>query len=104
MLPLKITDSATDAAYETFDPELSRALADLMPEGYLDRDRLAGRLEMLQCDRKEAEREERETVTAVEPAAAPIESNDDDSELAPSMEEFEAELFRILSGQESAQE
>ena len=122
MLPLKIADSASDAQYETFDPELSRALADLMPEGYLERDRLAGNLGMLQLDCKEAERQENETaaepepvivepepttsqsVPADEPAAAPAESNAEIPEPTRSTEDMEAEIFRILLGEESPDE
>ncbi len=96
MLPLKITDSATDAPYETFDPELSRALADLMPEGYLDRERLAGRLVMLELDRELAERAERVTVTAIEPAVELSESNDEANESTFSAAKFDADIFQIL--------
>jgi hypothetical protein len=118
MLPLKITDSATDAPFETFDPELSRALADLMPEGYLDRDRLAGRLRLLDWDREETERKEsetapvceeseptrRESVPSVEPVKASIEVNDEESEAKPNTENMQAEILRILFGEESAQD
>jgi hypothetical protein len=50
MLPLRVTDSATGAEYQTFDPELSRALAELMPAEYLLRDRLAGTGGLLSWD------------------------------------------------------
>jgi hypothetical protein len=122
MLPLQIGDSGTGAFFATFDPELSRALADLMPEGYLDRDRLAGRSGMLERDREEIEREDSAAppgttpageesapaqsgpVVAAEPAAPSIPSNHEGSERAFSMEKVEAELFRILSRQESPRE
>lgn len=42
MLPLSVTDSGNQASFETFDPELSRSLAELMPDGFLLRERLSG--------------------------------------------------------------
>jgi|GEM_PF-2368585 len=102
MLPLKITDSATDTPYETYDPELSRALAELMPEGHLDRDRLAGKHFLLELDRTEIERNEQEISVAVEPNAAFSEPDDDGPEPAASIEAFDAAILRILSGEESA--
>jgi hypothetical protein len=104
MLPLKITHSSTGTSYETFDPALSRALADLMPDGYLDRDRLAGHSGMLQWDREETERMESETGRPAEPATVPIGLNDEHSKPTPSNEDFEAEMFRILFREESTQE
>src|SRR5262249_9767465 len=50
MLPLEVSDSATANAFHTFDPRLSEAIAALMPEGYLERDRLAGKNGMLEWD------------------------------------------------------
>jgi hypothetical protein len=104
MLPLSITDSATDATYKTFDPELSRSLADLMSDGYLDRDRLAGRSGLLEMYREESERAESETVPEIEPAAAPIGPDDEILEPAASTEDVSAAIYRILSGEESAQQ
>ena len=110
MLPLKVTDSEAAAPYETFDPELSRALADLLPEGYLGRDRLVGRLGMLEWDREVTEHKESETVPETAPvcdqsepvrfesvppvelAELPGESNDDVSGPTPSTEDMEAVL------------
>lgn len=103
MLPLKITDSATAAPYETFDPELSRSLATLMPAGYLDCDRLAGRLGLLECECAEAESQEIETVSSMEPTAAPIEADHDKSAFTSHID-IQTEMFRILFGEESAQE
>jgi hypothetical protein len=121
MLPLKIVHSAIGAPYETFDPELSRALADLMPERYLDRDRLAGHLGMLEWARDETERKLGETgpetasvcekseprstesVPPAESATASIEMKVEESESTPSTENIE-DMFQILFGEESAQE
>ncbi len=47
MLPLKMRDSGGEF-YETFDPTISRAIAKLMPDGYLEKDRLSGKLALLQ--------------------------------------------------------
>ena len=71
MLPLNVADSATSHSYATFDPELSRALAGLMPEEFLGQVRLAGDPEVFARERAEAEllerhRRERETVDADE--------------------------------------
>ncbi len=122
MLPLQITDSMAEVPYITFDPELSCALADLMPEGYLERDRLAGRLGMLEWDIKEAEREESGAVPEMaytrdhyqqtshvsvspnESATAPSEPNDDLSGSTLSPENMEAEILRILFGEESEED
>ena len=104
MLPLKITDSVTDEMYETFDPELSRALADLMPEGYLDRERLAGRLGMLELDREEAEHEKTVTETADESSTALTEANDKGNESTFDAAKFDEDVFQILFGGESAQD
>lgn len=104
MLPLKITDSAADAAYETFDPQLSRALADLMPEGYLDRDRLAGHLGLLELDREEIEREGSARAPPAHTPAAFVEPDDETSGPTTGTDDIEAEMFRILFGKESAQE
>jgi hypothetical protein len=51
MLPLKISDEAGQR--QTFDPRLSRAIAALMPEGYPERDRLAGVSGMLELNLQE---------------------------------------------------
>jgi len=104
MLPLKITDSATGVSYETFDPELSRAIVDLMPEGYLNRDRLAGRLWKLEMDREQAERTESVTVTATEPAVAPSEADDGENKSTVDATKFDEGVFQILFGTETAQE
>jgi len=101
MLPLTITDSATSARYETFDPELSRALAELMPDDFLEHDRLAGRSYLLEMDRAEFERGETENTAGVESEEESSEPVDQNPEPAANIEAFDAAIFRILSGEES---
>jgi hypothetical protein len=50
MLPLQVSDFDARIHGETFDPRLSKAIAALMPDNYLERDRLAGRLGLLHWD------------------------------------------------------
>src|SRR5262249_38714038 len=70
MLPLHVTDPATGTELETFDPRLSEAIAALMPDGYLEKDRLAGRLGMLQQDVEEPTPQEEQPNAVPEPPPA----------------------------------
>lgn len=96
MLPLQITDSAVSTPFTTFDPELSRALPELMPESYLDRGRLAGRLGMLEWDLRELDRSEGKIHAAEEPASFL-------DDLLSSPDEGEIESETGLSGQGAGQ-
>jgi hypothetical protein len=103
MLPLRVTDPATGTELETFDPRLSQAIAALMPDAYLEKDRLAGRLGMLQQDVEEATPQEEQPDAGpepppAEPFAAPTTPDTEESK------SFEAELIRILFGEESPAE
>ena len=93
MLPLTVTDSAGEA-YSTFDPALSAAVAALMPDGYLEKDRLAGRSGMLEYDLRRAAEPE-------EPPADPTPPGPVDP---GALERAEDELYRIFSGEESPEE
>lgn len=104
MLPFTIADSEADAPYDTYDPEFSRCLADLMPDGYPDRDRLAGRLWMLESDLAEAERQQSETVPDGEAVAEPAEPDTNGPAAASSLEEWDAAISRIFLGVESPEE
>ena len=100
MLPLKVTDSQGGSDYETFDPNLGRAIADLMPDGYLDRDRLGGSGGMLSCHLEESARESDRTVSESDPPPR------DDAPPGGSrtLDETMNEIYRILSGVESPEE
>jgi hypothetical protein len=50
MLPLIIADSANSRERPTFDPALSRAISALLPDGYLEKERLSGQSGMLDWD------------------------------------------------------
>lgn len=50
LLPIKIRDSHGQLDGQTFQPALSRSMAVLMPEGFLQRDRLEGSLSMFQSE------------------------------------------------------
>jgi ankyrin repeat protein len=50
LLPIKIRDSHGLLDCQTFQPALSRSMAALMPEGFLQRDRLQGSESMFQSD------------------------------------------------------
>jgi hypothetical protein len=93
MLPLKVKDSAVEP-YSTFDPALSVAVAALMPDGYLEKDRLAGRSGMLEYDLRRAAEPE-------EPPPEPTPSGPMDPD---ALQRAEDELFRILWGEESPEE
>lgn len=94
MLPLKVTDSA-GGVYETFDPALSRAVAGLMPDGYLEKDRLAGILRMLEHDAA--------GTFLVGPPADPPEPDPPPPDPAAAEEAWQA-IRRIFSREESAED
>jgi hypothetical protein len=103
MLPFKVEDSTSGTNFETFDPRLSRAIAGLMPEGYLERDRLLGQNGMLNLDREEYLRREAAPEAAPEPPPPPDrgpeeQKNFDDPEAGMD------EIFRVLWGEESPAE
>lgn len=101
MLPLKVEDSGSGTSIETFDPRLSRAIAGLMPEGYLERDRLLGKNGMLERDREEYLR--REAVRETAPAPPP-ERDPEEQKTFSDPDAVRAEIFRRLRGEESAAE
>ena len=99
MLPLQIGGSGSNNPGETFDPRLSRAVAALMPDDYLDKERLDGRLAMLGDDLEEcAQAAEPSSVTELDLAVAGR-----GSEPVP-IEAVWDQIDRILSREESAEE
>jgi hypothetical protein len=102
MLPFKVEDSASETSVETFDPRLSRAIAALMPEGYLERDRLLGHLGMLEVDREEHLRREASPETV--PAPPPPVRDPEEQKIADDPEAGMDELLGMLWGEESPAE
>jgi hypothetical protein len=92
MLPLTVTDAANDSEDQTFDPRLSRAIAALMPDGYQDRDRLAG-LVALEWGAEES------TPTEA-PPVEPDEALPASPQQLKVVEQAEANLYRLLLGEE----
>jgi hypothetical protein len=100
MLPLKVTDSDRGVEYETFDPRLSLSIAALMPDGYLEKDRLAGRGGMLSADLEEFAQSSTQAPDV--PAEGPPADGAPGDAL--SIDETMNEIYRILSGVESPEE
>jgi hypothetical protein len=101
MLPLRIIDAATGGESKTFDPRLSRAMAALMPEGYPDKDRLAGQLGLLELTTEELARGEDQPAGLAEQAPAPVSQG---PEGPVDTESVIDEIHRILRREESARE
>lgn len=99
MLPLRVRDSASGRNDQTWDPRLSRALASLMPDDYLEKQRLDGHLAMLERDRVEvAEEGERSPAIGSDSAAHR-------SDTEPTAVESASEAIRrFLQGEESPEE
>lgn len=96
MLPFRFTSPTGDAT--TFDPELSRAAAALLPDDFPEKERLAGRLGMLEYDLAQHDADPPADATPPEPPAEPQPYDPEKAEAA------EREIFRILSGEESPAE
>ncbi len=96
MLPLSITDDRNAVESLTYDPRLSKAIADLMPRGYLDKERLAGNSSMLEYDLREWNKDSAEQTA--ESARVPVMID------PAAMKEGFDEVFRILNNEESPAE
>ncbi len=100
MLPFQVTTG--EGSVETFDPELSRAISELLPDGFLGKERLLGIHSVLQCD---AERLLEDSMphengnAELEPCSGPPEPVD------PAMaEDSEGSSFSFLSKEETPEE
>jgi hypothetical protein len=92
MLPFSVRDSATGLNMQTFDPRLSRAISAILPDDYLEKNRLAGRHSLLDLE-----------ITRPEPVEQPA-VNEHEARDPRSLEAIEQELWRILRREESPQE
>jgi hypothetical protein len=104
MLPLKINDRATGAEVETFDPRVSQAMAALMPAGYLEKERLAGHLGMLEWDIQEHARRGEQPSDLLEITRPAGDVSDPPSSIEESQQRFRDEIGHILRGEESPAE
>lgn len=98
MLPLQVSIGPGNALVNTFDPRLSQAITALMPAGYLEMGRLAGRHWMLEHDMSDrGKQEDVADVPHIVDAQAP---EADAGDFAAGFEE----ILRILSNVESPAE
>lgn len=99
MLPFRVTHET--GSVETFDPELSRAIAEILPEGFPEQERLSGNLGMLRHDleryQEKIAQPECDTAPPEPPAACPPPD-------PAAFEEARRELYRLFSRQESPAE
>ena len=102
MLPLQFIDTTADSTCDTYDPQLSRAIAALMPESFLNRDRLASYGVMFQADLDRSNRAENSgslPSDEVEPAPETAKASDESQ-----VDGIEAIIHRLFSGEESPEE
>jgi hypothetical protein len=106
MLPLQVTDTATGTDYTTFDPRLSREIAALMPESYLEKERLGGRLWMLESDLEEFKRGGDQPTTPLVTTTRPDVGDADEVPAEEGSSEVldDEFFFRILHRAESPEE
>ncbi|MBA4191997.1 MAG: hypothetical protein C0467_28795 [Planctomycetaceae bacterium] len=102
MLPLKITDSGS-SSHETLNPEASQAIADLMPEAYLEKECLAGTCRLLDHDARGtfmvSSTPEPEKEPDPEPPTEPVPPPDPEA-----FDEIHDVLLRLMRREESAEE
>lgn len=103
MLPWTISDSLHELDEVTFDPRLSRAIAALMPDTYLEKDRLNGRCGELEWDTEECRRES-EGVGRVVIGNHPSPDASDDAGASTTFDTVRNEVCRILQREESPAE
>lgn len=103
MLPMTISDSLHELDGVTFDPRLSRAIAALMPDEYLEKDRLNGRCGELEWDTEECRRES-EGAGSVVIGNHPSLDASDDAGASTTLDTVRDEICRILRREESPAE
>ncbi|VTR91033.1 ankyrin repeat protein : Ankyrin repeat protein, putative OS=Trichomonas vaginalis GN=TVAG_394330 PE=4 SV=1: Ank_2: Ank [Gemmata massiliana] len=97
MLPLRVVTEAGTS--ETFDPELSRAIAELLPDEFPEKKRLSGSSGMLQHDI--ARYWEEQAAPKIEPEEEPV---PEEPRTAATLEELDQMFHRIFSREESPEE
>lgn len=102
MLPFQFIDTKADSIRETYDPQLSRAISALMPESFLNRDRLADYGVMFQADLDRATQAETFSHTPADETEQTPVSGDESYQFQ--LDEIEARIHRLFSGEETPEE
>jgi hypothetical protein len=101
MLPFKVSDSTGSSEWEAFDPRLSLAIAALMPDGYQDKERLAGQLGLVDVAAADPSGSEADVA---EPTQEPPPPASDEAPAADNPSPDFDEILRILHREETPAE
>lgn len=104
MLPLKVNNSLTNTSLETFDPLLSQAIAALMPDGYLEKERLNGHLGMLEWDLQEHARRTDQSSEAAKIIRQGRAASETPMRVEDRQEALRNDLVQLLFGEERPEE